>query len=475
MIFSAPTFLFVFLPTVLLVWFISRRSKIVLLMASLLFYAWGEPVFVLLLIFVILFNYWVGELIGRYRTRPLAFVFGISIDIAILVTFKYAGFILSNLNAVIEYIGLSAIPVPQIPLPLGVSFFVFQAVAYLSDIYRGRIAPSHSLFRFALFKSFFPQLIAGPIVRYQQVADDFASDRSTETIFANGIARFTIGLAKKVVIADNLAPLVDRVFDMPSAELGFAVAWLGVVCFALQIYFDFSGYSDMAIGLGKMFGIGLPENFRHPYTATSIREFWRRWHITLSTWFRDYLYIPMGGSRGGALHTYVNLLTVFVLCGLWHGPSWTFVAWGLFHGMFLALERTAFGRLVNDLPIVFRNGYMLLVVLFGWALFRSPTMSYAVGLLQAMVGLHGWDSLAHPLALFVDPFVALIMVVGAIASVPWTCPPMWTQKVLRTVSIEGGSGLLGSLGYVTSLTLLMILSTAFVATQTHRAFIYFRF
>src|ERR1700683_2206593 len=469
MLFSTPIFLFVFLPLVLALFFATRRNKLVLLLSSLVFYAWGEPICVLLLLFVIVFNYRIGMVIcfAAPDRRKLIFVLGVAADLLILIFFKYEDFLANNLNVLLAALSIAAtVPQLNLPLPLGISFFTFQALAYLIDIYLGHIKPAPSLYRFALFKSFFPQLIAGPIVRYQQVANDYAEDHASEELFADGVRRFVIGFAKKVIIADSLAPVVDSVFRTPPDGLAFSIAWLGAVAFCLQIYFDFSGYTDMAIGLGRMFGIRLPENFNYPYAATSIRDFWRRWHITLSTWFRDYLYLPLGGNRKGAWRTYSNLITVFVLCGLWHGAAWNFVCWGLYHGAFLILERTAIGRLLERLPTWLRHSYTILVVLIGWVVFRSPNAGYAVAMTKAMAGLNGMDNETWPIALYLNSFVAGILVLGALSSMPigslFEIRPH-VDRVRLAVARE------------LTISILFVVAIAMMATQTHLAFIYFRF
>jgi alginate O-acetyltransferase complex protein AlgI len=331
------------------------------------------------------------------------------------------------------------------------------------------------LFQFALFKSFFPQLIAGPIVRYQQVAKDFARDLSMPSVFSQGIERFLIGLGKKVIIADNLAPVVNNIFAVPATDLSFSVAWLGVICFALQIYFDFSGYSDMAIGLGKMFGINLPENFRYPYAAISVLDFWRRWHISLSTWFRDYVYVPLGGNREGRLRTYFNLILVFALCGLWHGATWTFVVWGLYQGVFLVLEHGRVGRVIDQMPLLLRHVYLIAVVLVGWVFFRSPTLSYATAMLGAMVGSNGWSGVSN-VELYVDKFVFCIIIIGLIVSMPWRSTRLpGLSAVQSLIEARPFREALVLSAKAMGLAALMFLSIAFVATQSHLAFIYFRF
>jgi alginate O-acetyltransferase complex protein AlgI len=475
MLFSSPVFLFAFLPSTVALWLLAGRRKLVLLVASFVFYSWGEPRLVVLLIFVIIFNYFAGGMISRRqgRGRRIVVAIAIAIDLMILVVFKYIGFIEENLNAILGMLNLPRIAVVELPLPLGISFFTFQALAYLIDVYRGLIAPAPSLYRFALFKSFYPQLIAGPIVRYQQVASDFASDLGSEALFADGARRFVFGLAKKVIVADSLAPVVDAIFKIPPGELGCSVAWLGAIAFALQIYFDFSGYSDMAIGLGRLFGIRLPENFAYPYVATSIRDFWRRWHITLSTWFRDYLYVPLGGNRQGAAQTYRNLVIVFALCGLWHGARWTFVVWGLYHGAFLIGERTALGRALERLPLLLRHAYALAVVTFGWVFFRSPTLEFALAMLRAMLGGNRSAGGDYPMALYLNGFVALVIALGVAGSVPWRD---WLRPVPLPQGAAGPQVEIGrSLAAETMLWALLVASLALMATQTHLAFIYFRF
>ncbi len=469
MLFSSPLFLFLFLPLTLAAFFLCGRSQVVLLLASLVFYAAGEPIYVLLLIAFIVVNYLFGNLLFERRAaRRAIFMAAVAVDLGVLCWFKYADFILANLGAAIG--SDLRLPTGAAALPLGISFFTFQGLAYLSDIHRGYIAPAPSLFRFALFKSFFPQLIAGPIVRYQQVAADFAANRGTQVMFANGAMRFAVGLAKKVIIADNLAVIADRAFNLPAGSHSFASAWLGVGCFALQIYFDFSGYSDMAIGLGQLFGIRLPENFNYPYVASSIRDFWRRWHITLSTWFRDYVYIPLGGSRHGTGRTYLNLCLVFALCGLWHGASWVFVVWGLYHGLFLILERMGLRRLLGAAPAPVRHLYALLVVTVGWAIFRSPSLAYALAMIQAMAGLGGAAE-APAAGLVPDQFVLLIIAAGLVGSTPWyrrLFPRAeWTLSALSSKPAH--------LAHAAGLAVLMFGCFAFVASQTHLAFIYFRF
>jgi alginate O-acetyltransferase complex protein AlgI len=477
MIFSSPSFLFYFFPVALVLGYLFNGSPIVLLLLSLVFYAWGEPALVLLLLFVIVFNYWIGEAIfSRPDRGRWLFVFGISTDLALLIVFKYSDFIIGNLNYVLQATGAGELPLPRVPLPLGISFFTFQAIAYLTDVFGRRIVPAHSLLQFAVFKSFFPQLIAGPIVRYQQIASDLNYDKRSVALFASGAGRFVVGLAKKVIIADNLALPADQLFALPAGNHSFTSAWAAALCFTLQIYFDFSGYSDMAIGIARMFGVRFPENFRYPYTSRSIQEFWRRWHITLSSWFRDYVYIPLGGSRRGSLRTCVNLLIVFALCGFWHGPTWVFLIWGLYHGAFLMLERTPFGSLLTRAPLSLQHLYVMVVIVFGWILFRSPSFAYALEMWKAMFGANGWyhSSIVWPVQFpAFNTFTVIVLLLGVAASVPWTG---FLRAGLSLVVPERKSRYrFTTVTYPVGLAVLMVLSFAFVSTQHHLAFIYFRF
>ena len=357
MVFSSPIFLACFLPVLLGIYALapSRARNAVLLAGSLFFYAWGEPKAVLLMLALIGVNHAAGLAIARRlppdgarppRGARLALALGVAADLAALGTFKYASFLAQNLQA----LGL-AVPDPGIALPIGVSFYVFQCVSYLADVYRRAIPAERSLPDFALYVSLFPQLVAGPIVRYASIRGEMRDRTLRADDAAEGLRRFGRGLAKKVLVADTLAKVADAAFPADLAALPQAFAWAGAFCYALQIFYDFSGYSDMAIGLGRVFGFRFPENFDHPYGSTSVREFWRRWHMTLSGWFRDYLYIPLGGSRRGAARTYLNLVLVFALCGLWHGASWCFVLWGLWHGLGLVGERLLARRAPSRQPL----------------------------------------------------------------------------------------------------------------------------
>src|SRR5262245_34022819 len=384
MVFSSSIFVFFFLPLALAIHFAAPRRfrNVALFLVSLLFYAWGEKGFVFLMLASIGLNYGIGRWLEARNVRGVL-ALGIVLNLALLIVYKYANFFIANLNLILP----QPIVYKPIHLPIGISFFTFEAIAYLVDIHRRDATAQRSPASFGLFMTLFPHLIAGPVVRYRDVAAAIASRTITSAIFASGVRRFIIGLAKKLLLANALGLTADKLFALSPDQLAPSAAWLGVVCYTLHIYFDFSGYSDMAIGLGRLFGFELCENFRYPYAATSVTDFWRRWHMSLSTWFRDYLYIPLGGNRRGPWRTCFNLCVVFALCGLWHGASWTFLVWGVFHGLFLAVERVGLGRLLEKIPSPLRHGYTMLAVMAGWVLFKSETLGQALGYLGAMAGL----------------------------------------------------------------------------------------
>ncbi len=393
MLFSTNIFLFGFLPLVLSVYFLFlgkadiRIKNIFLFLVSLFFYAWGEPKFVLVLIATILFNWFCGLLMGKYRCqkRPALFltVFMLIANFGLLFVYKYLTFALTNLN----HLGMN-FTIPRILLPIGISFFIFQAVSYVLDIKKGNAAPQKNPLNVGLYIALFPQLVAGPIVRYSTIALQIDNRKTTWEDFSTGFCRFILGLGKKVLIADNIAVVADAAFKMQTGQLSVSFAWLGALAFALQIYFDFSSYSDMAIGLARIFGFRLLENFNYPYISASVSEFWRRWHISLSSWFRDYIYFAMGGSRVNSKGRLAfNLFVVWLATGIWHGANWTFIFWGLFYFAFVAGEKL--------LPQAYKprgiagHFYTLAVVLVGWVFFRSADMNQAWSYLAIMSGLSG--------------------------------------------------------------------------------------
>jgi alginate O-acetyltransferase complex protein AlgI len=482
MVFSSPLFLFLFLPLVLLGYLLAgpRGRNLLLLAASLLFYAWGEEVLVLVMIGSILVNHALAVWIQASRGRPgarAALALAVVANIGCLGVYKYAGWLWDSLAALLTLLGAPPDVLgarPQIELPIGISFFTFQALSAVIDVYRGD-AVSRSPLNFALYVACFPQLIAGPIVRYKDVVEQLERRRVTLDSFAYGVRRFVVGLGKKVLIANVLAVQADAIFALPASELGFDVAWLGVVCYALQIYFDFSGYSDMAIGLGRMFGFVYLENFLHPYASRSVTEFWRRWHISLSTWFRDYLYIPLGGNRLGPRRTYFNLLVVFLLCGLWHGAAWTFVAWGLFHGLFLVLERVGLLRWLERSPPLLRHAYLLLTVMVGWVFFRCETLPGALAYLRAMFAPEIPSSALHPAALYLEPATALALLAGALGSVPWLPRLAEWRERMRARGERPGLDAALEAAVNAAVAVLLAVSALELAAGAYNPFIYFRF
>lgn len=482
MVFSSLVFLFLFLPAVLGLYFIVPKAlrNTLLLLASLFFYAWGEGFFVVVMLGSIAFNHGCGLLLDRFRqeaTGKIVLALAILGNIGLLVFYKYANFLVANLNGLLEFVGASPLALEPIHLPIGISFFTFQAMSYSLDVYRREAPVQRNPFDIALYVALFPQLIAGPIVRYQDVALQLKSRVVDLEGFAHGIRRFLIGFGKKVIVANALAVPADNIFDLRGSALTPAIAWLGTLCYTFQIYFDFSGYSDMAIGLGRMFGFHFLENFNYPYISQSIREFWRRWHISLSTWFRDYLYIPLGGNRGSRLRTHANLVIVFFLCGFWHGAAWTFVAWGLYHGAFLVLERTPICRRLERLPRFFRHGYVLLTVMIGWVFFRADSFTQALWFFKSMAFLHT-NPKAPPITYHLNREVALMLCVAAVGSTP-VLPWLFGQLgAIRETLSERASRrvwltmtLLGHLGLV----IILIYGSMLLAATTHNPFIYFRF
>lgn len=464
MVFSSLIFLWMFLPIVLGMYFLTKESyrNVLLLAASLFFYAWGEPVYVLVMILSIVINYIYGLKIGTKdeTRRKRALVGGIVINLALLGVFKYSGFFMENVNAVF---GLE-VEVKKLPLPIGISFYTFQSISYLVDIYRRVCPPQKSLIKMGLFISFFPQLIAGPILKYYDIAAQIDNRKVSLPLFNQGAVRFLQGLAKKIIIANIMAKTADEIFALGINDISTPMAWIGIVAYTFQIYFDFSGYSDMAIGLGKMFGFHINENFNYPYIATSIKDFWRRWHISLSTWFKEYLYIPLGGNREGKFKTYRNLMIVFFMTGLWHGASWNFVVWGLFHGVFLVLERM--------LPIekflrfrLIQNIYALLVVMVGWVFFRAENLTAALDYLKRMFVPYKTDVYSAYLS---NEF----MMVAALGLVSCGFLTLIFDKL--PVKTEYKFGFLRLVNPVWC-AVIAYFSVLLLASNTYNPFIYFRF
>lgn len=493
MVFSSPLFLFVFLPFVLLVYYSSgvRARNPILLAASLIFYAWGEPAHVSVMIGSILMNWIVGMAMARSASRQREFAvlsIGVALNLCGLFYFKYTNFVFAQFS---HLAGLD-LPAPHfvqaIVLPIGISFFTFHAISYLVDIYRRQSSALTNPLTIGLYISMFPQLVAGPIIRYHDVAESLARRRHTLERFSSGIERFVHGLGKKVLIANVAGQVADAAFSSPPENLGAMAAWTGLVCYTLQIYFDFSGYSDMAIGLGRMFGFEFAENFNYPYVAASVREFWRRWHMSLSAWFRDYVYIPLGGNRGSSFRTSVNLGTVFLLCGLWHGASYTFVIWGLLHGALLIGERGRFGAALDAAPRVYGHIYTMAMVMVGWIFFRADTLSQAVTYMGSLLGRTSRIGSVGTVVPMLDPRTVLTLAVGIVLSTPavafmardWRMrrfptaggDPPW-GPMARMAERHDGTILMGLRAL--AVVAILLAAAANLAESTYNPFIYYRF
>lgn len=473
MVFSSVVFLFYFLPLALALYTAAphRLKNAALLLISLFFYAWGEPVYVVLLLFSSVIDYINGLLLERYSSRQsmrrLVLICSIAVNIGVLCFFKYADFLILTINDLMH----TNIAPLELPLPIGISFYTFQTMSYTIDVYRNRVQAQRNFVSFAAYVSMFPQLVAGPIVRYDDVDKQLNHRRVTMEQFAYGIKRFIIGLGKKLLLANNIGLLWDTMQNsLGMGELTTVGAWLGAVAFAFQIYFDFSGYSDMAIGLGAMLGFHFPENFRYPYISTSATEFWRRWHITLGSWFRDYVYFPMGGSRVGRGRLIFNLFTVWFLTGLWHGASWNFILWGLYFGLLIGLEKLWLTPVLERTWRPLRHLYLLLAALFGWVLFAIEDLQAIGDYIGTMLGFGqaGWFSDADRFQLLNYGTLLSILVV---ASTPWAADLVhqWkarekrNQRILYTV-IE-----------ILVLGSILVASTAYIIDDTYNPFLYFRF
>jgi alginate O-acetyltransferase complex protein AlgI len=476
MVFSSLVFLFLFLPLVLISYHLLPHGlrNFHLLLVSLFFYAWGEGVYTALMVFSITANYFIGRTLAARSdaSRKLLLALGIVVNLLPLLYFKYSPFFLNNLSAILP--ATSGETPWSVHLPIGISFFTFQSISYLVDVYRGTIAPQTSFLRLGLFISLFPQLIAGPIVRYKDIFFQLGKRQVTLAGFSHGVERFVLGLGKKVLLANPLGQIADAVFALPPQELSTAAVWIGATSYMLQIYFDFSGYSDMAIGLGRMFGFTFLENFNFPYIAKSIQEFWRRWHISLSNWFRDYLYIPLGGNRKGARTTAINLFIVFAICGLWHGASWTFLVWGLFHGFFLALERGRLGHLLKKTPPFLCLCYTLFIVLIGWVIFRADSLEYAGRFIAIMFGFSTTEILAYKVFTQLTPHIYTVYAFAILCCTPLLSRMYFPRSSENSPPLTIHSAAAG-LGKTVLLGMIFVLSVSSLATGAYNPFIYFRF
>lgn len=480
MVFSSMTFLWVFLPILLAVYFLAQDKlrNYVLLVASLIFYAWGEPKYIVLMLASIVVNYIFGLLIAKFsleknvrgghswQQKVLLFV-DIAINLGLLAHFKYFNFFIDSVNNIF---GEGTMAVRNIALPIGISFYTFQIMSYIIDLYRGEIKVQKNIAKLALYISLFPQLIAGPIVKYHDVDQELSKRTVTVEKFSYGVRRFVYGLGKKVIIANIMAQVADMIFGADITTINASVAWLGAIAYMIQIFFDFSGYSDMAIGLGAMFGFTFMENFNLPYISGSITEFWRRWHISLSTWFKEYLYIPLGGNRKGKTRTYINLWIVFLATGIWHGAAWNFVFWGLYHGFFIFIERLGLKKWLDKRKTI-NHVYTLFVVLIGWVFFRADGLANGLKYIKAMFA-PGKQLVANIVAIL-NSRTFVVMLIGillcGIAQVAIVrlkknkkFDNIWSKRVVR-------------FGEPVLLVSIMVVSIAMLVSSTYNPFIYFRF
>ncbi len=469
MLFSSITFLFLFLPVVMAVYYMvpDRAKNVILLIASLFFYAWGEPVYVALMILSILLNYFCGRDIKAREDDPgkakLSLAFAVTVNVLILGFFKYYGFLLDTLNSILP----TDIPYRELPLPVGISFYTFQAISYIVDVYRKKADPQKNILYFALYISMFPQLIAGPIVRYVDIEAQLRNRSISARRMGQGVRYFIIGLAKKVIIANTVGAVFEQIAAMPASSLSVLTAWLGVFSYAFQIYFDFSGYSDMAVGLGKMFGFEFKKNFDYPYISESVTEFWRRWHISLSTWFREYVYIPLGGNRCSVSRNIFNLMVVWTLTGMWHGAAWNFIAWGVYYGVILVMEKYVWGVSLDRLPGIVRHIYTIVLVLVGWVFFFSPSLGYALRYLGSMIGGGaGIVDSEGAFLLFTHWLLYLLAVLGSSAL---------GLRLLSLVPRLIRNGKAGTAASVIIYMGIFVISVAFLVTDTFNPFLYFRF
>lgn len=466
MVFSSTIFLCVYLPLVLLGYNIcpKKGKNLFLLIVSLIFYAWGEPKYVFLMIFSILVNYVFGLLMDKHRENKkrlkLMLVISVIIDLGLLSVFKYTDFIITNINSVFG----AGFDLLNIALPIGISFYTFQAMSYTIDVYRDDVRVQRNLINFGMYITMFPQLIAGPIVRYSDVQDQLAERNVTTADFSEGIMRFVVGLGKKVLLANQMGAVWTQIYAL-GGDISALMAWTGAAAYTFQIYFDFSGYSDMAIGLGRMFGFKFPENFRYPYESVSITDFWRRWHITLSTWFKEYLYIPLGGNRRGLARQALNLLIVWTLTGFWHGAGWNFVMWGLYYFAILFIEKLFLLKALDKLPRLFRHAYALLLIVIGWVIFASDDVSVMLPYLGSMFGANGALGGMDVYTLLTR---AALMVICCVAS---------TELPKRLfVTAAGKMNEKAAFTVKSILTLaLLALSVVFLIGDSYNPFLYFRF
>lgn len=464
MLFSSMTFIYMFLPILCLIYFLSKKEfhNTILLIASLIFYAWGEPKYLAIMLLTIIINYYGAIFIEKYpKYKKQILTLTIITNLGFLIYFKYFNFIFETINNVLN----AHIDLLEIIMPLGISFYTFQSISYIVDVYRNETKAQKDIYKLALFICLFPQLIAGPIVKYHDINNQIENRDVTFEKVSEGVKRFIVGLSKKMLIANTMGAIADKIFILSPENFNFIIAWLGAISYSLQLYFDFSGYSDMAIGLGAIFGFKFLENFNYPYISKSITEFWRRWHISLSTWFKEYLYIPLGGNRISPKRTYINLFIVFLATGIWHGAEWTFIVWGLWHGFFIIIEKlTGWHKKEGCWKIsLTQHIYTILVFIFGWVLFRAENISSAIQYLGKMLFIGETQNIKYYMGYYIDNIELITFVVAILCSVP------------LFKSILNIKNKLGVLAINIYLLVLFVLSVSCIASDTYNPFIYFRF
>ncbi|WP_352420576.1 MBOAT family protein [Proteiniborus sp.] len=473
MLFSSLVFLFVFLPSVITLYYISGKKlrNLILLVFSLFFYAYGEPKYLLIMIVSIIANYLMGLLVDKYRNEEMKakilLAIAVIINLSVIGYYKYTNFLIQNINMIFN----TSYPFMKIVMPIGISFFTFQGLSYVIDIYRGHGKLQKNPLNVALYISLFPQLIAGPIVRYETVAEQINNRHESLEGFSYGIERFIIGLSKKILIANSVGLIADEVFGTQISDLSVILAWIGILAYTAQIYFDFSGYSDMAIGLGRMFGFEFLENFNYPYISKSITEFWRRWHISLSSWFRDYVYIPLGGNRVSNYKFFRNILVVWFLTGLWHGAAWNFIAWGLYYGLLLIIEKVFIGKYIQKIWRPFQHIYTMFFVMLGWLLFRSETLSYAIQYFYVMIGIGGQSLLDSTTYYYLFEYKTELLV-AFFASFPLY--PLIKNKI-EDISFGWVKNFIAYFARSLVLIGLLLACVMYLINSTFNPFIYFRF
>ena len=467
MLFSSQVFLYFFLPITLIVYYLSpkRFRNFILLIASLIFYAWGEPVYILIMLFSTIFNYVTGLLIDKFQKMnqhkyaKIVLIVSVVGNLAILGFFKYSDFLISNINSLFN-LNISLL---AIALPIGISFYTFQTMSYTIDVYKQNVKAQKNFISFATYVTLFPQLIAGPIVKYRDVSESLENRKENIADFSEGIKRFIIGLFKKVMIANNAGFIWESIHSLPYSEISLSLAWIGAICYSLQIYYDFSGYSDMAIGLGKMFGFHFLENFNYPYIAKSITDFWRKWHISLSSWFKEYVYIPLGGSRKTIARTVINLLIVWFLTGLWHGASWNFVVWGLYFGVLLIIEKFVLKKVLDKMPSFIRHLYTLFFVIISWVIFACPTLEDGLNYISIMFNFNNEIISTESIYLISTHFVLFIIAIIG-------CTP-----IFKKINEKLKNNKLFMIIEIIICLILFFISLSFLVGSTYNPFLYFRF